>query len=89
MKTKLQEAHDEFSESGRLQTTKVALRRLKAEVKAMDILVGAKSAALLSKQLERRRAILRGIYRSLGFYGLSAAGGYSQRCQTYVLYCTI
>lgn len=75
MKAKLREAHDEYSESGRLQATKMALHRLKAEVKAMDVLVGAKSAALLSKQLERRRASLRGNYRLLGFVEIECGGG--------------
>lgn len=64
MEAKLQEASDNHAISGPLQRTKTALRQLKADIKAMDVLIGAKSATLLANQFATQRAGER--WRSIG-----------------------
>lgn len=44
------------SGSTKLYETKSAIRQLKADVMSMDVLIGARSAALLGKQLGRQQA---------------------------------
>lgn len=56
MDRKVAEATDECSDSTRLCSAKSAIRQLKADVKAMDVLIGAKSATLMGKQMGRRQA---------------------------------
>lgn len=81
IQAKLQEASDNHAVSGRLQRTRTALRQLKTDVKSMDVLIGAKSATLLAKQLAAQRM---GEKRSriehtdMGWRGVSLRGRYLQ-----------
>lgn len=56
MDNKLADTANEYSDATRLCQARSAIRQLKADVKAMDVLIGAKSATLLGKQLGRQHA---------------------------------
>lgn len=56
MNGKLVDAADKHSDPTRLCTVRSAIRQLKADVKAMDVLIGANWAALAAKQLGRQEA---------------------------------
>lgn len=56
MNKKLVDAADKYSDPTRLCKSGAAIRQLKADVKAMNVVVGAKSAVLMGKQLGRQQA---------------------------------
>lgn len=56
MDKKVSDAADEYSDATRLCQARSAIRQLKADIKAMDVLIGAKSATLMGKQLGRQHA---------------------------------
>ena len=49
-------AADERSNPSQLYKARSGIRQIKADVKAMDVLIGAKSATLLKKQMGRQQA---------------------------------
>eukprot|EP00903_Cladosiphon_okamuranus_P009689 g9218.t1 len=61
---KLVDAADKYSDPTRLCKMRAAIRQLKADIKALDVLVGVNSAALMGKQLGRRQAAWRGEERA-------------------------
>lgn len=50
------DAADECSDATRLCQARSAILQLKADIKAMDVLIGAKSATLMGKKLGRQQA---------------------------------
>ncbi|CAM9657275.1 unnamed protein product, partial [Pylaiella littoralis] len=56
MKIKVAETAHSCSDPTNLYKAKSAIRQLKADIKAMDVLIGAKSATVLGKQLGLQRA---------------------------------
>ena len=59
------EAADECSNPSQLYKARSAIRQIKADVKAMDVLIGAKSATLLGKQMGRQQAGEKSMIRAL------------------------
>ena len=53
---KLVDAADRYSDPARLHKTRSAIRQLKADVKAMNVLIGANWATRTGKQLSRQQA---------------------------------
>lgn len=64
MKIKVAETAHSCSDPTNLYKAKSAIRQLKADIKAMDVLIGAKSATVLGKQLGLQRAGERKIHET-------------------------
>lgn len=56
MNNTLVDAADKYADPTRLCKTRSAIRQLKSDVKAMDVLAGVNSATLMGKQLGRQQA---------------------------------
>eukprot|EP00752_Nemacystus_decipiens_P006906 g6201.t1 len=64
MDNKLADTVNEYSGATRLCQARSAIRQLKADIKAMDLLIGVKSATLAQKQLGRQDAARRAEVRA-------------------------